>query len=269
MTDFQIPQIRYTSFSNFLSGVSLFDRDQRPRNAANDFFDLNPTLFLGILDEKQLIGLLHELGFIETWREQGHSKISLSIEQPSPHCFMLSVFTELNDAREILLHAIIWLEYTQIDALSASFPSICVEHLRLQNPRHNTTALLPGQDFAPSGLFRRAFGLARYFALKTGAQLITEVPQYFHTAWIFSSHFSYIDPEMDAIYRNIKADLLPPNPTFCDAAAISRAFESDRVYCDQQIYRWPNELQAHAMSSEIHWNRSLESSNLHFVIHSS
>lgn len=267
MTNFQTPHFRYSNFSNFLTGVTLIPRETPPQDAVTHFYELDDTLFLGFADDQTLIALLNDTGLIPAWQAQGNEKIWLTTERPSPNCHILSVFTELDAQSELLLYAILWLEYTRIDALHAAFPSVCVEHLRLQNPRakFQDHAPLPGQDFPPSGLFRRAFSLACIHALKTGAALITEVPEYFHTSWLFSPYFTYVDPEMAAIYQNIKNDLLPPKPTFSDAAALSRAFEEGRILCDASPYYWPTELQAHAFSSNIRFDTHPVTSSKHFT----
>lgn len=267
MPNFLTPYIRYSAFSNFLSGVSLYPRTTPPQNRAADFFDLNSDLFCGVADEKALTRLLNDVGMIRAWHAQGHQNIWLTLQNDAD-CHTLSVWTAFQEKAELLMHAILWLEYIHIDALDLTVPSICVEHLRLQNPRASFGAAeaMPGQDYPSSGLFKTAFALAQNLAAKTGALCLTEVPQFFHTAWLFSSHFEYVDPEMAAVFKKMNQDLLPPRPLFEDVLRVSRAFEAKRVLCNQSVWCWPTELQAFPLTHDFHFQSSFQLEDKSFVI---
>lgn len=269
MPNFMTPYLRYPSFSNFLSGVSLYPRTVPPEHRASDFFSLKDGLFCGVADEANLLELLQDTGMIGAWKAQGHQKIWITHRMTAVDCYELSVWTEFRDQAEFLMHAILWLEYIHIDAQDITLPSVCVEHLRLQNPRAAFSVereAMPGQDFPSSGLFQHAFAVAKNIALRTGALCLTEVPQFFHTAWIFSSHFQYVDPETAAIFEKTKHDLLPASPTFSDVLRVSRAFEEHRVFCNHTLWYWPTELQATPLDHQLSFASSFELKDKSFVI---
>lgn len=269
MPNFMSPHVRYSAFSNFLSGVSLFPRTHPPQNRVHDFFDLKHGLFCGVADETDLTQLLQDTGMLQAWKKQGHEKIWLTFQNDAEDCHVLSVWTEYQAQAELLMHAILWLEYLQIDRLDMIVPSLCVEHLRLQNPRASFShphQPMPGQTFPSSGLFRNAFAIAQNIATRTGALCLTEVPQFFHTAWLFSPPFQYIDPRTAAIYEKTKKDLLPPVPTFSDVLRVSRAFEAHRVFCNHNVWYWPTELQAMPLDHQLCFDTSFELEDESFVI---
>lgn len=166
-----------------------------------------------------------------------------------PHRFDLEVWTRVEEHAELLLQLTIWLEYTHIDRLNASFPSFSVEHLRLQAPgRPSLRQLMPGQDFASSGMLRRIFAVLQKWACELGAQIMTEIPEYFHTAYIFSEYFTFADCEMEILFRKMKHDLFLQETSL---AQISSAFENGRVVFNNKVWLWPTEMQVFALSHEL------------------
>ena len=269
MPNYMTPFMRYPAFSNFLSGVSLTPRATPPADRVSSFFDLKDELFCGVADENKLTELLQDTGMFEAWKAQGHLKIWLTHHANAADCHELSVWTEYRDQAELLMYAILWLEYIHIDAQNITVPSVCVEHLRLQNPRGSFSAqhiAMPGQDYPSSGLFQNAFAVAKNIAMRTGALCLTEVPQFFHTAWIFSPHFRYVDPETAAVFEKTKHDLLPASPTFSDVIRVSKAFEEHRVFCNHTLWYWPTELQACPLDHQLSFETSFELKDKSFVI---
>ncbi len=265
---FQTPHLRYTAFSDFLSGVTLMPRDQVPPHLVSDFFRSRDDAFAGVLSQDEVMEALRDLGVTPIWSAQGHHHIWLAIERPFEHCHVLSVFTEVRGEAELLMHAILWLEYTVFEAQQLVLPSVCVEHLRLQNPLADfgTRAPLPGQDFPSSGLYSRVFGLARLVGAKTGALCLTEVPQFFHTACLFSERFSFVDAEMRAIFGAMQQDLLGERRDFSAIAEVSRAFERGEVWCDDQVWAWPTELQAYSIDRSVCFDRTVSPYPHHFSL---
>lgn len=254
---FQTPEIRYTAFSNFLSGVTLYARLSEPRDRASSFFDLRSDCFAGVYTESGLTELLGDVGLLPAWREQGHKKIWLKTTSPYEDCHILSVFSEVNGVAELLLHAVVWLEYAHFDSVGLTLPTLCVEHLRLQNPRaHFDRQALPGQDFPSSGLYYQTQAIARHVGLKTGALCVTEVPQYFHTAYLFSKKFIFVDNEMCGIFNKVCKDLLPERHSFFEVAQVSRAFEENRVRSDGEPWSWTTEMQAMSLDKDVSFGRN-------------
>ncbi len=236
-----------------LSGVSL--HPTRPDDCVGDFYDPQDTrhapkdTFCGRWSADDLARMLADTGCLTRWKACGFSRIWIECTHDCAQRHTLEVWTQTGAASELLLQAVIWLDYIHIDRLHASFPAFCVEHLRLQRPGEMPgPCSLPGQDFASSGLLRNVFGMIKNMACALGAALITEIPEYFHTAYIFSEYFVFADAEMERIFRAAKRDLMSGASRLCD---VSRAFETGRVLWKGRPYLWPTEFQICALSHEL------------------
>lgn len=247
----ETPQTRYHELSEMLSGVKLYER--RPQNCIGDFYDFTrDERFCGRWSPEEISQLLADTGCIAHWDSLGFSDLRIEIGHDFNNQYELSVWTRFADCDERLLYLIVWLEYIEIERLSVRYPTFCVEHLRLQLPgKAFDQTPMPGQDYASSGLLRRVFGMIKLWATQTGAALITEIPQYFHTAYLFSPFFEYIDPEMAALFRAMKQDLLPAQPTKEDITRLSFEFENGRITRNGELYLWPTEMQGFALSHEV------------------
>ena len=251
MTRIETPQSRYNALSDLLSGVNIYH--DRPNHCVGDFYKSDGgDLFCGRWNPDEISSLLADTGCIAHWESKGFADLRIEIGHDFDNQYELSVWTRFGDCDDRLLYLIVWLEYIEIERLSASFPAFCVEHLRLQLPgKAFTQKPMPGQDYASSGLLRRVFGMIKLWATQTGAALITEIPQYFHTAYVFSAFFDYIDPEMADIFCAMKRDLLPKQPTKEDVTQLSFDFENEKIYRNGKLYLWPTEMQGFALSHEL------------------
>ncbi len=247
----ETPQSRYHALSDMLSGVNLYER--RPDNCVGDFYDLTrDERFCGRWTPQEISQLLADTGCIAHWESLGFADLRIEIGHDFDNQYELSVWTRFGECDERLLYLIVWLEYIEIERLSASFPAFCVEHLRLQLPgKAFLHRQMPGQDYASSGLLRRVFGMIKLWATQTGAALITEIPQFFHTAWMFSAFFEYIDPEMHGIFGAIRRDLLGSHPTAEQVTQLSFDFENEKIHRNGVLYLWPTEMQGFALSHDL------------------
>ncbi|MBQ9396294.1 MAG: hypothetical protein IJU23_12385 [Proteobacteria bacterium] len=253
MTQIDSPHRRYHDLSRMLSGVVLIPFSDTPDDAADRFFirDIDGAgLFCHKWSVQNIADTFLEAGCFRHWQDIGFSKLWIELPEPvCPERFDLEVWTNLGEHSELLMQLTVWLEYTHIDRLNASFPSFSVEHLRLQAPGLPVTRrLLPGQEFASSGMLRRMFGILQKWACELGAQLITEIPEYFHTAYIFGEYFTFADQEMELLFRKMKHDLLTDRRAL---AEVSSAFEEGRIVFQDKTWLWPTEMQAFALSHEL------------------
>lgn len=251
---FDTPQRRYQALSQMLSGVTLIQAQNRPVSCSGEFFiDLTASpndLFCSRWSVQDIADAFLDSGCFEHWKSRGFSRIWVELPPHSDaHRYELNVWTQTGEQSELLMQLVIWLEYIEIERLQATFPAFCVEHLRLQLP-HTAFSKppLPGQDFASSGMLRRIFGLLKNWACQLGAEIITEIPEYFHTACIFSEFFTFIDPEMEALFRAMKRDLLAKNAMLSD---VSSAFEKGFVQFEGKQWLWPTEMQAFGLSHDL------------------
>lgn len=226
-------------------------------------------LFCDRWTANDILNILQETNALNAWKNLGFRQICLEIEpQIYPNRHALNLWTIDDDKAELLMQIVVWLEYIKIDNIDAILPAFCVEHLRLQAPNIiPQNHLLPGQDFASTGMLRRIFGIIRHWATCTGAALITEIPEYFHTAYIFSRYFSYIDNEMQRTFLAMIRSLLPTSPSHDDITRISYAFEAQKIQKNNTTYLWPTEMQAYIMNHELSaiMKRDLSPSDEHYT----
>ena len=246
---YDTPLRRYGSLSQMLSGVSLIEH--QPAEAIAAFYDdPQPGLFCGKWTPDEIAGVFSETGCLAHWHGQGYSRIWIEIGNSiAPNRHELEVWTQTGEHSELLMQLIVWLDYLKIDRLGLILPQFYVEHLRLQQPQIQPTAgLWPGQDFPSSGVLRRVFGVLKKWACTLGAALITGIPEYFHTAWLFSEFFEFIDPEMESLFRGITRDL---HVTPANLGDISQAFEDGNIFYNGVQWLWPTEMQAYGLSHEL------------------
>lgn len=248
------PFYRYGALSEMLSGVRLYPAEYPPKNACSRFFvDLTQpcsNLFCNKWSIQDIADTFLSTGCFEHWKNLGYSKIWIELSPVQTfQRYELNVWTQIDKHSELLMQLVVWLEYVNIERLNAYFPAFCVEHLRLQRPCSEfTEQKLPGQDFPSSGMLRRMFGILKKWACEIGAEIITEIPEYFHTAYLFSEYFTFIDPEMETLFQAMKRDLMRENTNLAD---VSFAFENEKVVYQNDKWLWPTEMQAFGLSHEL------------------
>ena len=227
---------RYRYLSKFLNSVRLralpVDDEVRVLWERGDF--------LGMRDADSVCDDFKVFGFFSVWHEQGYGSIRVAVTNRELGCSCVEVFTEIGGVWEYLLQAVVWVEDVEIGGVF--YRSLSVEHLLLQQPGVEAERILPGQYFAGSGQLRRFFNLLRYWGEAAGAACLCAIPEYFHSAVMFSSAFHYADEVMQEIFdgycRRFLANGRPDG-----LAVASHLFESGQVYDDSgNVYRWPTEL---------------------------
>ena len=246
---FDSPERRYGPLSEMLCDASYL-RD-RPDGCEGDFFAARgPEGFCGRWGAPELAQFLADAGCMAHWRAQGYSRVWVEVDPNEiPGRYGMSVWTQVGECSELLMLAVVWLDYVQIDRLGHAYPSFGVEHLILQQPGRafGDARPMPGQDAPSSGMLRRMFGLIRHWACMLGAGIISEIPQYFHTAYLFSEYFSFAAAEMEGFFKTACADLMPGHTL----GEVSRAFAEHRVLYDGKPWFWPTELQVYGLSHDL------------------
>lgn len=250
MSNLDTPARRYGPLSALLSSVQILP--QKPDISTVDFYPHDPSTdaFCHRWTPQHIAGQFDDIDLLSRWHEQGFEKIWIEIpERTFPKRHELEVWTEVGDASELLLQIVVWLDYIYFETPQIALPAFSVEHLRLQNPGKSFSEMrLPGQDYPSSGLLRRIFGLIKLWAADVGAQIIAEVPEFFHTATIFSEYFFFADPEMEAMFQAMKRDLMSPDTSL---AEVSFAFENGQIFFQNEPYLWPTELQVYPLSHDL------------------
>ena len=244
-------QTRYTQLNDLLSGVTLYPRNHKPARCVGDFYPMaSAEWFCGYFSLEAIGNTFAETGCLSHWQQQGYRQIRLSMTRDEDNRYQLSVLTVLDGEDALLMDLVVWMEYIYIKKCDQSFPSFCVEHLTLQQPGKACTNLqMPGQIWESSHLLRKMFHVISHWAVLTGSEIITEIPEYFHTAYIFSQYFHYIDDEMESIFQSFVKKELPPNPSRREVTELSQKFEAGLIYRNGQKYLWPTEMQIYVLSS--------------------
>lgn len=256
-------RFRYGPLSENLSGLKLYSRHAKPEGLTRDPF-LTPCegLVFGRWTVEEIAVQLQETGVMGKWHEQGHQQIWIEMGSCNhQYRYELRVWTDQGDVSEMLVNLIVYLEFVAIEKLNASFAAMSVDHLRLQNPKckGDKRPLAPGQDFASSGVLRPIFGLIKYWATVLGAEVILQMPEYFHSAMIFGQVFRYVDVEMAQIFAEIQSQMLGETPSQDAIVELSKAFEAGQILCNDNPYLWPTEMMAYALSHEL--NERLQNSS--------
>ena len=246
LTSYDNPKQRYGALSQMLSGVSLYPN--KPNNASDTFFDIpEANLFCGKWSPNEIANVLADTGCFAHWHKHAYSNIWIETSNRiAANRYELEVWTQIEEKTELLMLLVVWLDYIEIERLKQTLPQFHIEHLLLQLPQTKPVdGLWPGQDFPSSGALRRIFGVLKYWASALGASLITGIPAYFHTAYLFSEFFEFIDPEMEGLFRGIVRDF---HVTPSNMGDITRAFESENILYNGKKWLWPTEMQAYSLS---------------------
>lgn len=249
------PERRYgchSPLNRLLSGVQLIERTP-PVSAPHLFYPhSDDTKFCGFLDINDIYKTFADSGCFDHWKKQNYHQIEIRIPPPLfPNRYELSVWTIVNNQYELLMQLVVWLEYIYFKHQNIILPAFNVEHLRLQSPgKPFIHPKMPGQDFASSGILRRIFAIISRWSLQTGASLIANIPEFFHTAYIFSEYFTFADDEMEYLFQTMKRDLLFNHSRDC-ITKISNAFEQGNILCNHKTYYWPTELQIYITHSDL------------------
>ena len=243
---------RYHDLNRLLSGVHLWPLDQCPDKCRQHFYDFKDRdLFCGLFSLEEISDTFQQTGCLAFWLKQGFKNIRFSTNRDEKFRYQLTIDTIVENKKEILCDIVIWLEYLEICRLNSIYPAFCVDSLKLQQPGKFCTNPMPGQTWASSHILKPVFSLISRWAIQTGAMLISEIPEYFHTACIFDRYFKFVDPEMAGIFEKIKMDLLPESPTHDEITQCSWAFENKQIYRNGECYLWPTEMQVYPLSHEI------------------
>lgn len=248
------PERRYgphSPLNQWLSGVQLIERTPHPPTTHLFYPYTDASRFCGFLDINDICQTFADSGCFEHWKKQNYNPVEIHIPPPRfPNRYELSVWTVVNNQYELLMQLVVWLEYIQFKHQNIILPAFNVEHLRLQSPGQPFVhPRMPGQDFASSGLLRRIFSIIGRWSIQTGASLIANIPEFFHTAYIFSEYFTFADAEMEYLFQTMKRDLITHH-SHDGITEISNAFEQGNILYNKKIYYWPTELQIYITANE-------------------
>lgn len=219
----------------------------------------SPLLF-GTFPAARVLADLGSRGILDAIRKRGYGDFELRSEgenafdnrirlygshpdAPEP-CMLMDVRTHRGElagasatlGRELRIRALIW------------------EWLGFQDPLRRFPPgfeALPGQEYPGLGIFRQSVQLMLNYVHEMDVDALVGLPQYFHNAVLYASHFKFFLPRHEAEFRALDRDLKPEGlPRASRAMAEGRVVEREsgrRVtwHAAEQVYPIRGDVVAH------------------------
>lgn len=185
------------------------------------FPDGKPTqqsdLFLGKYSRDGIALLIKRFGFDRLLRRRGLGKLDISLDTSDPYRHILRIYHNTQHTPENLVCEFV----THQDILRAkdsnyfghelgTIKVLNIEWMTLQNPTlafMPTRPALPGQRFPGLGVGDEVLTLLTIMGRHLKVDGLLNVPQYYHTALMFSKRFHFVNPHMQATVQTITRDL--------------------------------------------------------------
>jgi len=236
------------------------DEDELTLDSLLNFgrFQSSSNFFLGIFSNSGLKYILKEFHIIEELEKRGLTNINTEIETSDSHTHKLYVYTGEPNPSNVICELVCKKGPLHFEkGLLDSYPTIPmsflqVEWLLLQNPRKKFSEerpRLPGQSYPGLGLGKHLMILLVIMAKAMGLDGIINKPHFFHTAFIFSQKFIFVDPCKQAEVEALNRDLLK-NYSFYDLAWASN-FECIINMKTHKKFIWEPEFLIYPMGKKI------------------
>jgi len=173
--------------------------------------------FLGVFSRQGLMNAIQAFGLDAILEKSGLTNLSLDIDTCDPHIHRLFVYggkaTADNKICELVLkQGPLCFEEGILPSFPRRNPNVLqVEWLLLQNPRQNFSAEkppLPGQIYPGLGIGDRLMEILIIMTRRVRLEGIVNKPHYFHTAFMFSKEFVFVNPLNQALMFAISKNLL-------------------------------------------------------------
>ncbi|MEE9165871.1 MAG: hypothetical protein V3U24_00195 [Candidatus Neomarinimicrobiota bacterium] len=174
-------------------------------------------LFLGQYSGRGILSALDKLGILAQLRQRGLYNISVEVDTSRPFQHLLRFFHTETGEEHLICEVVVRRAFfslpegIRLGKSTKPYDILIVEWLLLQNPLGKFTKdrpQLPGQEFPGLGLSSETFEILYWISrrLKTDGVLI--VPNYLHSAIMYSREFLFVDPHGEAMLKKIKRGLL-------------------------------------------------------------
>ncbi len=184
--------------------------------ATNAFFSAN--LFMGLYDEKQIMEKLEKVGIIKNLHQRGFRKILISIDRQDAYTSRLFVNFDTIAEKTRLIEVIVREGFFKprqsfIPAydFTGGLPMLLIEWLALQDPTAGFTSdkpRLPGQQYPGLGGLKNMQEFLYKLGKASGKAAIIDIPEYFHTAVIYSSLYSMIYSVTYSFFSPVDAGIM-------------------------------------------------------------
>ena len=193
---------------NHLTLDSLFD-DGRVKPSSN--------FLLGVFSQQGIMKVLEVFGFLRLLKTLGLTKVSIDIDTGDPHTHRIYAYNGPHKPENKICELVLKKGSISIQTnILPNFPSknlnlLQVEWLLLQNPNlefSEKRPQLPGQSHPGLGVGDRLMELLIIMTKRLRLEGIINNPNYFHTAFMFTKEFVFVNPTNEAILHAMSRDLL-------------------------------------------------------------
>lgn len=183
----------------------------------DDLFSAN-NLFMGKYDDNKMMSKLDRVGIIGILHRRGYRDLVVSIIRQDDYTSRLYVNFNSQDKETRLIELIVREgvfkpkeSFIPAYDFSAGLSMLLIEWVALQDPNKSFSAdkpRLPGQQYPGIGGLKNMQELLYHLGKSSGKDAIVDVPEYFHSAAIYSRLYTEIYDRMYAFFSPIDAGIM-------------------------------------------------------------
>ena len=221
-------------------------------------FQASSNFFLGVFSNSGLKHILERFHIMDLLEERGLTNITTEIETSDPRTHKFYIYTGEPTPSNVICEFVAKKGPLHFEkGLLENYPTIPmsflqIEWLLLQNPRKrfaDEKPRLPGQSYPGLGLGMHMMLLLTILSKNMGLDGIINKPHFFHTAFIFSKKFVFVDPYKQAEIESLNRDLLSKY-SFYDMSWASN-FECIINNNTNETFVWEPDFLIYPMSKKI------------------
>jgi len=211
---------RYRRIAKSISPLDITSNFDQEELSWDDLFtgDNNTTeLFLGKYSQAGIKFIIQRFGLDRHARRLGLRHLSVKIDTRDPFRHKLTLYNGPQEhVDQIIMEFVARYQYLTPRADEVEFTYdhplrvLMVEWLLLQNPQAKFTERkprLPGQQYPGLGIGDELMALFTIMGHHLQVDGIVNTPEYFHTGLLFSKRYVFLNPEVQALVRQVSGDL--------------------------------------------------------------
>ncbi|MEJ2633961.1 MAG: hypothetical protein P8184_01560 [Calditrichia bacterium] len=201
--------------------------------------------FLGYYSPAGIEYALEKYGLYEELRRRGYDDFKLIINTEDPYKQRIALYFEKKQPDHLLGELVVKRKHVTVyppfptRIHGRTFEGIAVEWLCMQNPKGAFTSekpRLPGQKYPGLGMGVMVMEMLIIMCGRLRTAGLLNIPEHFHNAQMYSSHFFYLDPLYEAKRVAMERDLL----FGLTLSQVSWAVELDCVLENGKPFKWHN-----------------------------
>ncbi len=199
--------------------------------------------FLGYYSPSGIKYALEKYGFFELLEQKGYGDLKLTINTRDPYKQRIAIHYQKKDAEHMLGELVVKKRHITMyppfpsRIYGRNFEVISVEWLCMQHPRGEFPAerpRLPGQKYPGLGMGEMVMEILIIMCGRLRTAGLLNIPEHFHNAQMYSSHFRYLDPVEEGKRLAMERDLLGE----FKLAEISWAVDMNCVSLNGEPFDW-------------------------------